>query len=138
MIPLALVCVISGQAISWKFPLVILVGISLALLVSGIGLVLSILFIRFDDTRNIVNILLMILIYITPVFYPLSILGPRLQVIIQLNPLTSYLDIFRWAFSNNATVTWIDWVFMFSTSILSILIGSRIFKKYWPRTVAML
>jgi hypothetical protein len=106
--------------------------------VSGIGLVLSILFIRFDDTRNIVNILLMILIYITPVFYPLSILGPRLQVIIQLNPLTSYLDIFRWAFSNNATVTWIDWVFMFSTSILSILIGSRIFKKYWPRTVAML
>jgi len=138
MIPLALVCVISGQAISWKFPLVILVGISLALLVSGIGLVLSILFIRFDDTRNIVNVLLMILIYITPVFYPLSILGPRLQVIIQLNPLTSYLDIFRWAFSNNATVTWIDWVFMLSTSTLSILIGSRMFKKYWPRTVAML
>ena len=138
MIPLALVCAISGQSISWKFPLVLLVGISLSLLVSGIGLVLAILFIRFDDTRNIVNVLLMILIYITPVFYPLSILGPRLQVIIQLNPLTSYLDIFRWAFSGNATVTWIDWVYMFSTSIISILVGSKMFRKYWPRTVAML
>ena len=138
MIPLALVCAISGQKLSWKFPLVILVGLCVALLVAGIGLVLSILFIRFDDTRNIVNVFLMILIYITPVFYPLSILGPRLQVIIQLNPLTSYLDIFRWAFSNNAIVNWVDWVFMFSTSILSIFIGSVVFRKYWPRTVAML
>jgi ABC-type polysaccharide/polyol phosphate export permease len=138
MIPLALVCAISGQRLSWKFPLVVLVGFCLALLVAGIGLVLSILFIRFDDTRNIVNVLLMILIYITPVFYPLTILGPRLQVIIQLNPLTSYLDIFRWAFSNNAVVNWVDWVYMFSTSLISIAVGSRLFRKYWPRTVAML
>lgn len=138
MIPLALVCAVSGQMLSWKFPLVILVGLCLSLLVAGIGLILSILFIRFDDTRNIVNVFLMILIYITPVFYPLSILGPRLQIIIQLNPLTSYLDIFRWAFSNNAVVNWVDWVFMFSTSIFSIVLGSSLFKKYWPRTVAML
>jgi ABC-type polysaccharide/polyol phosphate export permease len=138
MIPLALVCAISGQMLSWKFPLVVLVGVCLALLVAGIGLVLSILFIRFDDTRNIVNVLLMILIYITPVFYPLTILGPRLQIIIQLNPLTSYLDIFRWAFSNNAVVNWVDWVYMVSTSLISIAVGARLFRKYWPRTVAML
>jgi ABC-2 type transport system permease protein len=138
MIPLALVCFISGQSLSWRLPLVAIVGICLALLVSGIGLVLSILFIRFDDSRNIVNVLLMILIYITPVFYPLSILGPKLQIVIQFNPLTSYLDIFRWAFSDNAVVSWLDWVFMLSTSIISILVGSRLFKKYWPRTVAML
>jgi len=138
MIPLALVCAISGQMLSWKFPLVLLVGVCLALLVAGIGLVLSILFIRFDDTRNIVNVFLMILIYVTPVFYPLTILGPRLQVIIQLNPLTSYLDIFRWAFSNNAVVNWVDWVYMFSTSLISIAVGSRLFRKYWPRAVAML
>lgn len=138
MIPLALVCFISGQSLSWKLPLVVIVGVCLALLVSGIGLFLSILFIRFDDSRNIVNVLLMILIYITPVFYPLSILGPRLQIIIQLNPLTSYLDIFRWAFSNNSVVSWLDWVFMLSTSIISIWVGSKLFKKYWSRTVAML
>jgi len=138
MIPLALVCAISGQMLSWKFPLVLLVGVCLALLVAGIGLVLSILFIRFDDTRNIVNVFLMILIYVTPVFYPLTILGPRLQVIIQVNPLTSYLDIFRWAFSNNAVVNWVDWVYMFSTSLISIAVGSRLFRKYWPRAVAML
>ena len=138
MIPLTLVCIISGQSLAWTLPLVLIVGLCLALLTAGIGLTLSILYIRFDDTRNIVNVLLMILMYLTPVFYPISILSPKLQRIIQLNPLTSYLDIFRWAFSSNASATLGDWVFMITTSILSILVGTYVFKKYWPRTVAML
>jgi ABC-2 type transport system permease protein/lipopolysaccharide transport system permease protein len=65
-------------------------------------------------------------------------LSPKLQRIIQFNPLTSYLDVFRWAFSNNAVATLGDWIFMFSTSALSIIIGTFVFKKFWPRTVAML
>jgi len=138
MIPLTIVCLISGQSIAWTMPLVIVVGICLALLTAGIGLTLSIMYIRYDDMRNIVNVLLMILMYFTPVFYPISILSPKLQQVIQMNPLTSYLDIFRWAFSNNASATVSDWVFMFSTSALSIVIGTIVFKKFWPRTVAML
>jgi ABC-type polysaccharide/polyol phosphate export permease len=138
MIPLSIVCLISGQSIAWTMPLVILVGICLALLTAGIGLTLSIMYIRYDDMRNIVNVLLMILMYFTPVFYPISILSPKLQQIIQLNPLTSYLDVFRWAFSNNAVATVGDFLFMFFTSALSIIIGTIVFKKFWPRTVAML
>jgi ABC-type polysaccharide/polyol phosphate export permease len=96
------------------------------------------MYIRFDDARNIVNVFLMILMYFTPVFYPISILSERLQTIISYNPLTSYLDVFRWAFSNNATVTLFDWGYMFSSCLISIAIGTYVFKKYWPRTVAML
>lgn len=138
MIPLALVCFISGQPLSWTLPLVLVVGACLALLTAGIGLTLSILYIRFDDMRNIVNVLLMILMYFTPVFYPISILSPKLQRIIQMNPLTSYLDVFRWAFSNNASASLSDWLLMIFTSLLSIIIGTLVFKKFWPRTVAML
>jgi len=138
MIPLAIVCFISGQPVAWTMPLILVVGVCLALLTAGIGLTLSILYIRFDDARNIVNVLLMILMYFTPVFYPISILSPRLQKIVSLNPLTSYLDIFRWSFSNNATVTTSDWIFVFATSLTSIAIGTFVFRKFWPRTVAML
>ena len=138
MIPLSIVCLISGQSVAWTMPLVLLVGVCLALLTAGIGLTLSIMYIRFDDTRNIVTVMLMILMYLTPVFYPISILSEKLQRIIVLNPLTSYLDVFRWAFSNNATVTAFDWLYMFGTSFVSIAIGTFVFKKYWPRTVAML
>ena len=138
MIPLAIVCYVSGQSLAWTLPLVVVVGICLALLTAGIGLTLSIMYIRFDDMKNIVNVLLMMLMYFTPVLYPLSILTPQLQKIIQFNPLTSYLDVFRWAFSNNATATLGDWIFMISTSLVSICIGAFVFKKFWPRTVAML
>jgi len=138
MIPLSIVCLISGQAIAWTMPLVLIVGVCLALLTSGIGLTLSILYIRFDDARNIVGVLLMILMYFTPIFYPISILSERLQMIVSFNPLTSYLDVFRWAFSDNATASLYDWGYMLSTSLVSILIGTFVFKRFWPRTVAML
>jgi len=138
MIPLALVCFLSGQHLAWSLPLVLVVGICLAFLVAGFGLGLSIVFIRFDDTRNIVSVLLMILMYLTPVFYPISVMNPTMQHIIRLNPLTSYLEVFRWAFSNNGFPTWHDWAYMFISAVLSIYIGASIFKKFWPRTVAML
>jgi ABC-type polysaccharide/polyol phosphate export permease len=138
LIPLAIVVYISGQSIALTFPLVIFVGFFLALLVAGLGLSLSLLFIRFDDSRNIVNVFLMILTYFTPIFYPISVLSPRLQEIIVLNPLTSYLNCFRWAFSNNATATIYDWLYMGATGTLAILFGTFVFRKFWPRTVAML
>jgi ABC-type polysaccharide/polyol phosphate export permease len=138
LIPLAIVVYISGQSLSLTFPLVIIVGFFLALLVAGLGLSLSLLFIRFDDTKNIVGVTLLILTYLTPVFYPISILSERMQNIVKLNPLTSYLDCFRWAFSNNAVATLNDWLYMGATGILAILFGTYMFKKFWPRTVAML
>ena len=138
LIPLAIVVFISGQTLAWTLPLVLVVGICLAFLTAGLGLALSIVFIRFDDTRNIVNVLLMILMYLTPIFYPVTVMNSTMQTIIHWNPLTSYLDIFRWAFSNNATPTMFSWIYMSIWSIFAILMGTYVFKKYWPRTVAML
>ena len=138
LIPLTLVVYISGQSLSLFLPIVLIVGFFLALFVAGIGLALSVIFIRFDDAKNIINVLLLILLYLTPVFYPISILNERMQKIVTLNPLTSFLDVFRWSFSNNATATSADFAYIFLTGIIFFALGSYIFKKYWPRTVSML
>ena len=138
MLPLAVVCYVSGQPLAWTLPLVLVVGVLLAFLVAGLGLCLSILFIRFDDSRNIVNVLLLILMYITPIFYPVSVMNSTMQNIIHWNPLTSYLDIFRWAFSNNATPSLFNWIYMSIWSIFALLLGTYVFKRHWPRMVAML
>ena len=138
LLPLAIVVLVSGQSLSLTLPLVAIVGICMTLLVAGFGLILSTLFVRFEDARNIVSVLLMIALYITPVFYPISILSKQMQTLVNLNPLTSYLEVFRWAFSNNASPTLANWGYMILTSILSITLGALIFKRAWPRTVAML
>jgi ABC-type polysaccharide/polyol phosphate export permease len=137
-IPLAIVVYVSGQTIAVTFPLAFVVGIFLTLFVAGLGLSISILFIRFDDTRNIVAVILMILMYLTPIFYPVSILNETMQNVVHWNPLTSYVEIFRWAFSNNATPTLFSWMYMIISSLLALYLGIYNFKKYWPRTVAIL
>ena len=137
-LPLTLVVYISGQSLSIFLPIVLLVGFFLALFVAGVGLALSVIFIRFDDAKNIINVLLLILLYLTPVFYPISILNEQMQQIVTLNPLTSFLDVFRWSFSNNATATGADFAYLSLTGIIFFALGSYIFKKYWPRTVSML
>jgi ABC-type polysaccharide/polyol phosphate export permease len=138
LIPLTLVVYISGQSLSFFLPIVLLVGFFLALFVAGVGLALSVIFIRFDDAKNIINVLLLILLYLTPVFYPISILNERMQQIVTLNPLTSFLDVFRWSFSNNATATPADFIYLSLTGIIFFTLGNFIFKRYWPRTVSML
>ena len=138
LIPLTIVVYISGQSLSFFLPVVLLVGFFLALFIAGVGLALSVIFIRFDDAKNIINVLLLILLYLTPVIYPISILNERMQQIVSLNPLTSFLDVFRWSFSNNATATPADFIYLSLTGIIFFTLGNFIFKRYWPRTVSML
>ena len=138
LLPLAIVVFISGQMLAWTLPLVLIVGLCMTLMVAGLGLLCSILFIRFDDTRNIVSVLLMILMYLTPIFYPISVMNNTMQNIVSWNPLTSFLEIFRWAFSNNASPTLFNWAYMLISTVFFLWLGIYNFKKHWPRMVAML
>jgi ABC-type polysaccharide/polyol phosphate export permease len=138
LIPLTLVVYISGQTIALTFPLVLIIGLFMAFFTAGIGLALSVIFIRFEDAKNIVNVLLLILIYLTPIFYPIGILNERMQQIVTLNPLTSFIDAFRWAFSDNATATWGDFLYLALVSITTFVIGNTFFKRRWSKTIAML
>jgi ABC-2 type transport system permease protein len=137
-IPLALVCLISGQAISLTFPLVIVIAFFLVLFVAGAGLMLSILFIRFSDSQSISTILLNMLAYITPLFYPITDLSARMQKVVSLNPLTSFLDCFRWSFSGNANATLGDWMYIAITGTLMFILGNYFFSKSWNKVVVML
>jgi ABC-type polysaccharide/polyol phosphate export permease len=138
LLPLAIVVYMSGQTLKLTLPLVLLVGLFLAIFVSGIGLAFSVVFIRFEDARNIVNVLLLMLVYLTPIFYPIGILDSRMQQIVNLNPLTSFLDAFRWSFSDNAVVTWADFTYLAVVSIFSFIAGNYFFNKRWSKTIAML
>jgi ABC-type polysaccharide/polyol phosphate export permease len=138
MLPFIIVVYISGQHLVWTFPLVFVVGFFLALMIAGIGLMLSIVYIRFDDARNIVSLLLLILTYLTPIFYPINVLSERMQKIVTVNPFTSYLNCIRWAASDNSPATLTNWLIVIFTGLITPVIGTFVFRKFWPRTVAML
>jgi ABC-2 type transport system permease protein len=138
LVALTIVNFVTGNYFSFLAPLSILVILALVLFVTGMGLITSILFIRFDDSRNIVAIFLQLLNYMTPVFYPKEILGDRVRFVVSLNPLSSYLDVFRYVFTNSGVATTFDWLYMFGSSAASLILGVIIFNKFWPKTVGMM
>ena len=135
---LAVVSFITGDGMSWYFPLTIFVITSMLFYVTGLGLMVAVLYIRFDDTRNIVAVLISFMMYLSPIFYPKEILHGVVLKIVNANPLTSFLDVFRFVFSNTGSASWADWAYMGSFSVAVLLIGIRTFARAWPRTVVML
>lgn len=135
---LAFLSIVTGDGISKMFILVIPMIVFMLLYITGLGLIVSILYIRFQDTRNVVAVFLMLMTYLTPVFYPKEILSGPILTLAVMNPLTSYADIFRHVFTNSGSATTGDWLYIATTSIISLILGIRIFAKSWPKTVVMM
>ena len=138
LVALAFISLITGDGISWMFPLTVVVMLCMLMYVTGLGLMVSILYIRYDDTRSIFAILISFMMYLSPIFYPKEILSETMLTIVNANPLTSYLDVFRHVFSNTGVATAGDWAYMSLSSALIFVIGIRVFAKAWPRTAVML
>jgi ABC-type polysaccharide/polyol phosphate export permease len=83
-------------------------------------------------------VVLQLLFYLTPVFYPKDILSTPIKLVVSINPLTSYLEIFRFVFANTGKATLFDWVYMFSSSTVILLLGLVIFKKAWAKSAVMM
>ncbi len=137
-IPLTVVLLIAKAHPGAKSPLVLVVILCMTLFVTGLALLLSIAYINFDDSRSLISIFLMALQYMTPVFYPISVLGPHTKRVILLNPLTSYLDIFRSVYGGGTTASSHEWVVMIASSIIAFILGFWVFIKKWPGLVGKL
>ena len=135
---LVIVTFLVGDGISLFAPLTIFVVFSMLGLTIGLALMTSILFIRFDDSKNIITVILQLLYYLTPIFYPKNILNEKVRLLISINPLSSYLDIFRYVFANTGRATLFDWLYMFSTSITALVLGLIVFKRFWSKSVVMM
>jgi ABC-2 type transport system permease protein len=136
--PLTAVLLIFGKHPGIRTPLIIIFISCMTLFTTGLGLLLAIAYVNFDDSRSLISIFLLTLQYMTPVFYPISALGPHTQRVIRLNPLSSYLQVFRDTFGGNAHATWGDWLMMVGSSIAVFALGFYIFGRSWPKVVAKL
>jgi lipopolysaccharide transport system permease protein len=73
-------------------PLVLIITI---LSSAGLGLLLSSINIKYRDVRYILPFFMQLLIFITPVIYPLTIVRPSFQYLLALNPMTGVIDTLR-------------------------------------------
>lgn len=79
--------------ISAAFMLMLLIGLCITIIsASGIGLLLASINIKYRDVRYILPFFLQLMIFVTPVIYPLNIVRPSFQFFLALNPMTGVID----------------------------------------------
>jgi lipopolysaccharide transport system permease protein len=104
-------CVMAGMLAVTSTPLtlhLLLLPIWLALLLmiaTGMGLVLGGTSVRFRDVAILTPVAAQMLLYISPVAYPVSSVPARYRDLYELNPLTGLLEGFRWSLLGNGHLT---------------------------------
>lgn len=138
LIPLTLVVFVMNKSLNLRALLIIPIIFFMILLTTGFGLLFAIAYLEFDDARHLIQVSLLLLTYMTPVFYSISVLGPKTQSVISKNPLTSFLNVFResWGGTFNGSIN--DWIYIGSFSSIVFVLGLYLFAKWWPKGVTKL
>jgi ABC-2 type transport system permease protein len=95
LVPLLLVVVATGHPLRPALlflPIAVLIA---AVFTLGAGLLLSPLAVFFHDVVELIGVALMLLMYLTPVFYPMEIVPDNLRWLVRFNPARSILEVFR-------------------------------------------
>lgn len=99
--------------------------------VCGVSLFLSAATVYFRDIQHLYGVLLTILMYLTPIIYPLEILKDYKLVlrIVELNPITHYVEYFRGLVMYNHIPGLKENLICAGMAIGVFLIGALVFKK---------
>jgi len=95
LLPLLAIVVLTGHPVR---PSLLFLPVAIVLLGAftlGIALLVSPLAVFFADVVELIGVALMLLMYLTPVIYPMSILPESYRWLIRFNPMRSLLEVFR-------------------------------------------
>lgn len=107
-------------------PLCILIEGILAL---AMGMIITSLTTKYRDLVFLLKFGIQLLMYATPVIYPLSIADGTSKTILSLNPITSVMETIRYGLLGKGCFSWQGMVYSITTSLLLLLTGIIIFNK---------
>ncbi len=115
---------------SMYLPLVLLIQFVFLL---GIGFLMASLGGLFPDLQSAINVILIFLLFISPIAFPLSAAPAEAQLFLKLNPVTHLIQMFRGVLLNSEPINWVS-VGAFVGFSLVLMFGSlamfRRFKAY--------
>ena len=125
------VALVGHLSLAW-LPLVLPALLLQIAMTFGLGCIAATLTAFLRDTVHAVSVGLTVLFYATPVVYPLSLVPPRLRPIIEANPLTHLVDLFRRAFTLHAAPEPSSVIYLTVFSLLAAAAGAALFARARP------
>lgn len=129
LIPLIIVAVLTGEKITRAYFMLPYIFICLMVFTMGMGMVMASAMTFFRDMQFLWEVLSMIWMYVTPLFYPLTIVPKEIRMYFNFNPMYHYVDAVRTIILNGITPRPMEFVICTTWAILMFIMGSFVFKK---------
>ena len=129
LIPLLLVTLIMGIKLKLVSIMSFYFLLCLAIFCLGIGLFLAALMVFFRDVQFLWTVFLQIWQYATPVFYSAEIIPAKYQFILKINPLYHFIGNLRKCLMDGISPDVSSYIYCLLFALISLSIGSFVFKK---------
>ncbi len=138
LIPLFLIVLISGVPIRKSILLLPILLLNVLLFVIGVSLIMSSMMVFFRDTQFLWSVLVTFWMYMTPIFYPESIIPTQFIRIYRLNPMYQFIYFFREIILNGNAPGPLTFLACLLCAVIPLSIGIFVFKKTQDRFVLYL
>ena len=135
LVPLLLVIILSGTSISANVLFIPAVVLLIFFFSLGISFAVSTIAVFFHDAVYIYDVLLLAWMYLSAIFYPVSILPEKLQFLMYFNPVYHYIVLFRGCLYDNNISLSEHMLYGLIFSLISFSVGWIIYIKNRERIV---
>ena len=101
----------------------------MGLLALGLGMLISALTTKYKDLIFLLTFGIQLLMYATPVIYPLSSIESKYKWLIMANPMSSIVEAFRYAYLGSGSFSWGALAYSLVFSIVVLILGTIVFNK---------
>ncbi len=127
--PMLLVCLLTGIHFKKSAVLVLFFMVCLIIFSLGIGMMLATSMVFFRDTQFLWGVVSMMWMYITPTFYPETIIPENIRVLLKLNPLYHFMKNARLCLMSGISPEPKEYLRCLVLAVVTLAIGALIFRK---------
>lgn len=109
--------------------MIFLAMIPLIILSVGVGLLVSALSVYLKDIGNFVSVFVTILMYVSPVFFPLASVPESFRKVCEINPMTYIIENFRNVVFYGTSLNWKFFGISCLASVIIYLLGKAVFMR---------
>jgi lipopolysaccharide transport system permease protein len=109
--------------------LIPLVVFTLGGIAMGTGIIVSSLTTKYRDLTMIIGVFISLLMYATPIMYPVSAIPEIYKPFLIWNPISPLVETFRFAFTGHGYFSWLSLSYSLVFMIVSLVFGVFIFNK---------
>lgn len=110
----------------WLFPILIFIMAGLGL---GMGILISSLTTKYRDFTFLIGFGVQLLMYASPIVYPMSLVSGKFKFWIMLNPISSIIESFKYIFLGSGYFRWSELAYSGIFMIVIVLISVIVFNK---------